>query len=62
MNFEDIIVKVDKPYPEIIGATEDYTTVAVLKNLENNLSILKNLFNIKATQIEYNKPIVERIS
>lgn len=36
MNFEDIIVKVDKPYPEIVGATEDYATVAVLKNLANS--------------------------
>lgn len=33
MNFEDIKVKVAKPYPEIEGAQNDKTTVAVLKNL-----------------------------
>lgn len=35
MNFEDIEVKIDKPYPEIINTNEDITTVAVLKNLAN---------------------------
>lgn len=33
MDFEDIIVRVNKPYPEIVGATNDKMTVAVLKNL-----------------------------
>lgn len=33
MNWEDIEVKVNKPYPEIVGAEEDKSTVAVLKNL-----------------------------
>ncbi len=33
MNFEDIEVKVDKPYPEIVDAQYDMQTVAVLKNL-----------------------------
>jgi len=33
MNFSDIEVKVNKPYPEIIGAQDDSQTVAVLKNL-----------------------------
>lgn len=33
MNFEDIKVKSDLPYPEIVGATNDYNTVAILKNL-----------------------------
>ena len=33
MNFEDIVVKVDKPYPEITNAINDRETVAILKNL-----------------------------
>ena len=33
MNFEDIKVKVDLPYPKIENATNDYNTVAILKNL-----------------------------
>ena len=36
MNFENISVKVDKPYPEIVGATEDAVTVNVLKNLASS--------------------------
>lgn len=35
MLFEDLEVKIDKPYPEIVDASEDLTTVAVLKNLAN---------------------------
>lgn len=33
MNFEDVEIKIDKPYPEIINATDDRETVAILKNL-----------------------------
>ena len=33
MNFKEIEVKINKPYPEIVGAEFDKTTVAVLKNL-----------------------------
>ncbi len=33
MNLDEIEVKIDKPYPEIINAKEDYKTVAVLKDL-----------------------------
>ena len=36
MNFEDIVVKIDKPYPEIVNATDDRMTVAILKNLVNS--------------------------
>ncbi len=35
MSFEDIEVKVNKPYPEIVGATDDQHIVAILKNLAN---------------------------
>lgn len=35
MSFEDIEVRVNKPYPEIVGATDDKRTVAILKNLAN---------------------------
>ena len=33
MNFEDLEVRVNQPYPEIVGAVEDMQTVGVLKNL-----------------------------
>lgn len=33
MDFEDIIVRVNKPYPEIINATNDKVAVNILKNL-----------------------------
>ena len=33
MNFEDIVVRVNKPYPEVEDAIECKKTVAVLKNL-----------------------------
>lgn len=33
MNFEDIDIRINQPYPEIVGATEDMGTVAILKNL-----------------------------
>ena len=33
MNFEDLEVKVNKPYPEIVNAKDDTKTVAILKNL-----------------------------
>lgn len=36
MNFLDVDVKIDKPYPEITDAQEDMSTVAVLKNLTNS--------------------------
>lgn len=35
MDFSDIEVKVNKPYPEIINIEEDLATVAILKNLAN---------------------------
>jgi len=35
MNFLDIEVKINKPYPEIENAQEDMKTVAILKNLAN---------------------------
>lgn len=33
MNFEDLIVRVNKPYPELVNVKEDTKTVALLKNL-----------------------------
>lgn len=33
MNFEDVIVRVNKPYPKIENATPDAYTVSILKNL-----------------------------
>ncbi len=33
MNLKDIKVKIDKPYPEIVGACDDTMTVSILKNL-----------------------------
>ena len=36
MNFDDIEVKVDKPYPQIVDAVEDGVTVSVLKNLASS--------------------------
>lgn len=33
--FDDVEIKIDKPYPEIIGADENMNTVAILKNLAN---------------------------
>lgn len=33
MNFGEIEVKINKPYPEIENAKEDFQTVAILKNL-----------------------------
>ena len=33
MNFKDIEVKINKPYPEINDAEEDFQTVGILKNL-----------------------------
>ena len=36
MNFNDVDIKVNKPYPEIINAREDMETVAVLKNLASS--------------------------
>ncbi|MBE5741124.1 MAG: hypothetical protein E7351_01140 [Clostridiales bacterium] len=38
MDFEDIQIRVEKPYPEIEGAREDMTTVSILKNLANSRS------------------------
>ena len=38
MNFEDIVVKLDKPYPEIVNTTEDRETVSILKNLATSKS------------------------
>lgn len=36
MNFEDIEIKVNKPYPEIENAYDDPKTVAILKNLASS--------------------------
>ena len=33
MNFEEIEVKIDKPYPQIVDAADDRETVGILKNL-----------------------------
>ena len=33
MNFEDLQVKINKPYPELVDVMEDMSTVAILKNL-----------------------------
>ena len=35
MNFEDIKVKIDKPYPQITNAKDDPQTVAIIKNQAN---------------------------
>lgn len=35
MNFENILVKINKPYPQIENAKDDPQTVAILKNLAN---------------------------
>ena len=35
MSFEDVEVRVNKPYPEIEGAIDDKRTVSILKNLAN---------------------------
>lgn len=35
MNFDDVQVRLNKPYPEIKNAEEDAKTVAILKNLAN---------------------------
>lgn len=35
MNFEDINIKVNKSYPEIVNAEDDISTVMILKNLAN---------------------------
>ncbi len=36
MDFQDIEVRINKPYPEIVGAVDDSNTVAILKNLANS--------------------------
>ena len=36
MNFEDLEVKINKPYPEIVNAQDDKFTVAILKNLASS--------------------------
>ena len=36
MNFLDIEVKINKPYPELVNIQEDANTVAILKNLANS--------------------------
>ena len=36
MNFSDIQVKIDRPYPEIVNAEEDVTTVNIIKNLSSS--------------------------
>lgn len=35
MNFEDLEVRIDKPYPELKDCNEDQATVGILKNLVN---------------------------
>lgn len=36
MNFNDIEVKINKPYPELVDVEEDFLTVNVLKNLSSS--------------------------
>ena len=36
MNLREVEVKINKPYPEIVGAVDDLTTVAILKNLASS--------------------------
>ena len=36
MNFNDIDIKINKPYPEIVDAKENRETVAILKNLASS--------------------------
>jgi len=36
MDFRELNIKVDKPYPEIVDAQDDMSTVAVLKNLASS--------------------------
>lgn len=38
MNFENIVVKINKPYPEITNAKDDLQTVGILRNLANTRS------------------------
>lgn len=38
MNFENIKVKIDKPYPQITNANDSPQTVAIIKNLANTRS------------------------
>ena len=38
MNFEDLEVKIKKPYPELFDVCEDMQTVAILKNLASSKS------------------------
>ena len=38
MNFEELEVKIKKPYPELVDVREDMQTVAVLKNLASSKS------------------------
>lgn len=35
MNLNDIEVRINKPYPEIVGAEDDMQTISVLKNLSS---------------------------
>lgn len=35
MKFDDVEVRINKPYPEIKNSSDDMTTVAILKNLAN---------------------------
>ena len=36
MNFSDVEVKINKPYPEIVNAEDDIATVNILKNLASS--------------------------
>lgn len=36
MNLREVEVKINKPYPEIVGAVDDLTTATILKNLASS--------------------------
>lgn len=38
MNFDDVEVRINKPYPEIVDAVDDRQTVSILKNLATSRS------------------------
>lgn len=58
MNFENIKVRIDKPYPEIKDVVEDLHTVSILKNLANNRvgelrAVLQYVFqSVEADKVE----------
>lgn len=72
MQFENVEVKLDLPYPEIIDAVSDYNTVAILKNLATSVkgelngvlqyiyqSVVANKYNNEIAEIFEEIGIVE---